>query len=113
MKYNKLSLISAGIILFDICFYIILLVLDSKNIKFQNFDGFVTIVFVLPFLAFVFGLVALIKIKKTKEKGLSVAQLAMVPFVIITLLICVTFLTGVGTEGGKHPRNINATPISR
>lgn len=98
MKYNNLSLISAGIILLDIFLYIILLELDSKNIHFQNFDGFIVIAFILPFIAFVSGITALVIIRRTREKGKSIAQLAILPFVIVIIF---AYLNLFNHEGRK------------
>ena len=104
MKYNKLSLFSIGLIIFDILFYIVLLLLDSKDIHFENFDGFMTVVFILPGLAFIAGVIALIKIKKTNEKGKSLAQLAMLPFVFVIFLTLINLTTH---EGGKGTSSSN------
>ena len=104
-NYNKFSLISAGLILFDILFYIVLLVLDLKDIHFENLDGFMIVVFILPCLAFFIGVIALIKIKKTNEKGKSLVQLAMLPFVFIVVF---TYLAYMGTRsGGKNTSSSN------
>lgn len=89
MKYNRFSFLSLGLIFLDIFFYVFLLIMDLKNISFGDY-GFITTIYILPGLAFLCGLIAILRIRKTGERGKSIAQLSMIPFVLILIL---TYLT--------------------